>query len=93
MPPHLTTESTTLGAASLLCPALLLSPDFAFQSGQVCGSRPCLGGSDALAKAYCRQIVVETASSRESRQLRRTLDMLRADDTLATYKPDRTPGR
>jgi hypothetical protein len=65
-------------------------PDFTFQRGQVCGSRPCLGGSDALAEAFCREIIVETASSRESRQqLRRTLDMLRADDTLVIYKPDR----
>jgi hypothetical protein len=48
----------------------------------------------ALAGVHCREIVVETASSRNARpQLRRTLAMLRADDTLVIYKPDGSPGR
>jgi DNA invertase Pin-like site-specific DNA recombinase len=45
---------------------------------------------DALASAHCREIIVETASSRDARpQLRRVLEMLRAGDTLVIYKPDR----
>src|SRR6266568_6379459 len=45
---------------------------------------------DALAGARCREILVETASSRDTRpQLRRALGMLRAGDTLVIYKPDR----
>jgi DNA invertase Pin-like site-specific DNA recombinase/DNA-binding CsgD family transcriptional regulator len=44
----------------------------------------------ALAAAHCREILVETASSRHARpQLRRALGMLRASDTLVIYKPDR----
>jgi DNA invertase Pin-like site-specific DNA recombinase/DNA-binding CsgD family transcriptional regulator len=43
---------------------------------------------DALAAAQCREILVETVSSRDARpQLRRALDMLRAGDTLVIYKP------
>lgn len=45
---------------------------------------------DALTAAHCREIVVETASSRDDRpQLRRALDMLRTGDTLVIYRPDR----
>ena len=45
---------------------------------------------DALAAAHCREIIIETASSRDARpQLRRALEMLRAGDTLVIYKPDR----
>jgi len=45
---------------------------------------------DALAAAHCREIIVETASSRDARpQLHRALDILRAGDTLVIYKPDR----
>jgi len=45
---------------------------------------------DALAAAHCREIIVETASTRSDRpQLRRALDMLQTGDTLVIYKPDR----
>ena len=45
---------------------------------------------DALAAAQCREIVVETASTRDGRpKLRSTLAELRAGDTLVIYKPDR----
>jgi DNA invertase Pin-like site-specific DNA recombinase/DNA-binding CsgD family transcriptional regulator len=45
---------------------------------------------DALAAAHCREILVETASSRDARpQLSRALAMLRAGDTLVIYKPAR----
>ena len=45
---------------------------------------------DALAGADCREVVVETASSRGDRpKLRATLKRLKAGDTLVIYKPDR----
>jgi hypothetical protein len=45
---------------------------------------------DALAAAYCREIIVETASTRDDRpRLREVLGQLRAGDTLVIYKPDR----
>ena len=45
---------------------------------------------DALAAAHCREIVVETASTRDGRpKLRATLTALHAGDTLVIYKPDR----
>jgi DNA invertase Pin-like site-specific DNA recombinase len=45
---------------------------------------------DALAAANCREVVVETASTRGLRPLlRATLDWLQAGDTLVVYKPDR----
>jgi DNA invertase Pin-like site-specific DNA recombinase/DNA-binding CsgD family transcriptional regulator len=45
---------------------------------------------DALAAAHCREIIVETASTRAARpKLQTALGMLRAGDTLVIYKPDR----
>jgi DNA invertase Pin-like site-specific DNA recombinase/DNA-binding CsgD family transcriptional regulator len=45
---------------------------------------------DALAAAQCREIVVETASTRGDRpRLREALARLQAGDTLVIYKPDR----
>ena len=45
---------------------------------------------DALAAADCREIVVETASTRDGRpKLYSTLGALHAGDTLVIYKPDR----
>ncbi|MBV9162626.1 MAG: recombinase family protein [Pseudonocardiales bacterium] len=45
---------------------------------------------DALAAAGCREVVVETASTRGERpKLRATLDALKPGDTLVIYKPDR----
>jgi DNA invertase Pin-like site-specific DNA recombinase len=45
---------------------------------------------DALAAAHCREVVVETASTRDARpKLRSTLAGLQAGDTLVIYKPDR----
>jgi DNA invertase Pin-like site-specific DNA recombinase len=45
---------------------------------------------DALAAAHCREIIVETASTRGDRpKLREALDKLQAGDTLVIYKPDR----
>lgn len=45
---------------------------------------------DALAGADCREVVVETASTRGDRpQLRKTLATLKPGDTLVIYKPDR----
>jgi DNA-binding CsgD family transcriptional regulator len=45
---------------------------------------------DALAAAHCREVVVETASTRDARpKLHVTLAALRAGDTLVIYKPDR----
>jgi hypothetical protein len=45
---------------------------------------------DALAGAGCREVVVETASTRGERpKLRATLNTLKAGDTLVIYKPDR----
>ncbi len=45
---------------------------------------------DALAAAGCREVVVETASTRGERpKLRATLTTLKAGDTLVIYKPDR----
>lgn len=45
---------------------------------------------DALAGAYCREIVVETASTRGERpKLYATLARLEPGDTLVIYKPDR----
>lgn len=45
---------------------------------------------DALADAGCREVIVETASTRGERpKLRATLDALKPGDTLVIYKPDR----
>jgi DNA invertase Pin-like site-specific DNA recombinase len=45
---------------------------------------------DALAAASCREVIVETASTRSERpKLRATLDTLKPGDTLVIYKPDR----
>ena len=45
---------------------------------------------DALAAAHCREIIVETASTRGDRpRLREALGQLQAGDTLVIYKPDR----
>src|SRR5438093_11722683 len=45
---------------------------------------------DALAAAHCREIIVETASTRDARpKLQTTLAALRPGDTLVIYKPDR----
>jgi DNA invertase Pin-like site-specific DNA recombinase len=45
---------------------------------------------DALAAAHCREIIVETASTRGDRpKLRQVLGQLQAGDTLVIYKPDR----
>lgn len=45
---------------------------------------------DALAAASCREVIVETASTRGERpKLRATLDALKPGDTLVIYKPDR----
>lgn len=45
---------------------------------------------DALAGAGCREVIVETASTRGERpKLRATLATLKAGDTLVIYKPDR----
>jgi hypothetical protein len=45
---------------------------------------------DALAGAHCREVVVETASTRsEQPKLRAALDRLQPGDTLVIYKPDR----
>ena len=45
---------------------------------------------DALAAAHCREIIVETASTRGGRpKLREALGQLQAGDTLVIYKPDR----
>jgi DNA invertase Pin-like site-specific DNA recombinase len=45
---------------------------------------------DALDVAHCREIVIETASTREARpKLRSTLDGMHSGDTLVIYKPDR----
>jgi DNA invertase Pin-like site-specific DNA recombinase len=45
---------------------------------------------DALAAADCREVIVETASTRGERpKLRATLADLKAGDTLVVYKPDR----
>lgn len=45
---------------------------------------------DALASAHCRQVIVETASTRTDRpELRRALELLHVGDTLVIYKPDR----
>ena len=45
---------------------------------------------DALAGAGCRQVVVETASTRAERpKLHAALERLQAGDTLVIYKPDR----
>jgi DNA invertase Pin-like site-specific DNA recombinase len=45
---------------------------------------------DALAGAGCREVIVETASTRGERpKLRAALDALKPGDTLVIYKPDR----
>ncbi len=45
---------------------------------------------DALAAPHCREMVVETASTRGERpKLRTVLDRLQPDDTLVIYTPDR----
>ncbi len=45
---------------------------------------------DALAAAHCREVVVETASTRGERpKLLAAMDMLKPRDTLVIYKPDR----
>jgi len=45
---------------------------------------------DALAAADCRDIVIETASTRTNRpKLRQALAVLKPGDTLVIYKPDR----
>ena len=44
---------------------------------------------DALAAAHCREIIVETAGTRDARpKLRAVLGMLQPRDTLVVYKPD-----
>src|SRR5262249_48595152 len=43
---------------------------------------------DALHAAHCREIIIETASTRGDRpKLRETLDKFQAGDTLVIYKP------
>jgi len=45
---------------------------------------------DALATAHCREVVVETASTRKDRpKLRAAVARLKPGDTLVIYKPDR----
>jgi DNA invertase Pin-like site-specific DNA recombinase len=45
---------------------------------------------DALAAAHCREVIIETASTRGERpKLMAALDLLHAGDTLVVYKPDR----
>lgn len=45
---------------------------------------------DALAAAHCREVIIETASTRGERpKLMAALDLLQAGDTLVVYKPDR----
>ena len=45
---------------------------------------------DALTAAHCREVVVETASTRGERpKLLAAMDMLKPGDTLVIYKPDR----
>ena len=45
---------------------------------------------DALSAAHCREVVVETASTRGDRpKLYATLERLQPGDTLVVYKPDR----
>jgi DNA-binding CsgD family transcriptional regulator len=45
---------------------------------------------EALATAHCREVVIETASTRDAwPKLNATLAALRAGDTLVIYKPDR----
>jgi DNA invertase Pin-like site-specific DNA recombinase len=45
---------------------------------------------DALAAAHCREVIVETASTRGTRpKLHAVLDALKPGDTLVIYKPDR----
>ncbi|MEV4263544.1 recombinase family protein [Kribbella sp. NPDC049584] len=45
---------------------------------------------DALAAAHCREVIVETASTRGERpKLMAAMDLLQAGDTLVVYKPDR----
>lgn len=45
---------------------------------------------DALGAAGCREVIIETASTRGERpKLRATLDALKPGDTLVIYKPDR----
>ena len=45
---------------------------------------------DALGAAHCREVVVETASTRGERpKLLAAMDMLQPGDTLVIYKPDR----
>jgi DNA invertase Pin-like site-specific DNA recombinase len=45
---------------------------------------------DALGTAHCREVVVETASTRGERpKLLAAMDMLKPGDTLVIYKPDR----
>jgi len=45
---------------------------------------------DALAAAHCREVIVETASTRDARpKLTSALTTLRPGDTLVIYKPDR----
>jgi DNA invertase Pin-like site-specific DNA recombinase len=45
---------------------------------------------DALAAAHCREVIVETASTRDARpKLAASLGTLRPGDTLVIYKPDR----
>ena len=49
---------------------------------------------DALAAAYCREVLVETASTRGERpKLRATLAMLKPGDTLVVYSRTGSPGR
>ena len=49
---------------------------------------------DALTAADCREVIVETASTRGARpRLTATLRALKPGDTLVIYKPDRSPGR
>jgi DNA invertase Pin-like site-specific DNA recombinase len=49
---------------------------------------------DALAAADCREVIVETASTRGARpRLTAALRALKPGDTLVIYKPDRSPGR
>jgi len=46
---------------------------------------------DALAGADCREVIVETASTRGERpKLRAMVNTLKAGDTLVIYKPDRS---
>jgi len=87
----LLTSPNSPNASGLMCFLARLLPAPRLHRGRAPGLRQDHQAQlDALAVAHCREIVVETASTRDARpKLASALAALHPGDTLVIYKPDR----